>query len=38
MKTCLKNTGQNTLLGGPALLSAFIWQISIPPRRDLGSQ
>ena len=22
--------------GGPALLSAFIWEISSPPRRDLG--
>ena len=26
------------LLGGPALLSAFIWEICSLPRRDLGSQ
>ena len=24
------------VLGGPALLSAFIWKISSPPRRDFG--
>ena len=49
MKSYLKNAGQDNLcrvrsfdllalLGGPALLGAFIWKISSPPRRDLGSQ
>ena len=35
--SCVRSFDLLALLGGgPALLSAFIWKISSPPRRDLG--
>ena len=36
--SCVRSFDLLALLGGPALLSAFILKISRPPRRDLGSQ
>ena len=36
--SCVRSFDLLALLGGPALLSAFIWKIYSPPRRDLGSQ
>ena len=36
--SCVRSFDLLALLGGPALLSAFIWKISSPPRQDLGSQ
>ena len=36
--SCVGSFDLLALLGRPALLSAFIWEIPSPPRRDLGSQ
>ena len=34
--SCVRSFDLLALLGGPAILSAFIWKISSSPRRDLG--